>query len=298
MHGKLDIPDALGFWKTILRDTMLGTRRHEAGNFIRKFFDLLALPNIISHLLFNQQTKDKAKRVAEIHYVAGNDLYEAMLGPSMSYTCAYWQGPSNVTNLDQAQTAKFELIRKKLELSEGMDVVDLGMGWGTAAAHMHRAGKVSITGVSLSREQVNWATQHLAKKGLVFLWRDYRDLCEDPEHKGKYDRAYSIGMMEHIGYHNHGAFFTCLKNLLKPEGLAVVHTIGEPDFVSMSDPFLETYIFPGAVIPTLSSLTAKFEDHFILEDFQNFGHDYSKTLAAWTVNSKSFGEAETACESE
>merc|ERR1712190_344222 len=76
--------------------------------------------------------------------------------------------------------------------------------------------------------------------------------------------------------------------LLKPDGLAVVHTIGEPDFVPAGDPFLEKYIFPGVVIPALSTVTIGFENHFILEDFQNFGHDYSKTLAAWSVNSKKF----------
>merc|ERR1711971_688565 len=208
-----------------------------------------------------------------------------MLGPSMSYTCAYWKG---VSTLDQAQTNKFDLILRKLELKPGMKIVDLGMGWGTAAAYAHKHGQADVTGVSLSEEQVKWAKDNLAKPGLQFVWSDYRDHCEDPKNAGAYDRVYSIGMLEHVGFKNIQPFFKCVKYLLKPDGLAVVHTIGEPDFVPASDPFLDKYIFPGAVIPALSTVMPAMEDDFVLEDFQNFGHDYAKTLAAWSDNSKVF----------
>merc|ERR1712048_1243539 len=102
----------------------------------------------------NQQTRARSTLVTKEHYDAGNDLYEVMLGPSMSYTCAYWKG---ATTLDEAQTNKFNLIYRKLELEPGMKVADLGMGWGTAAAHVHKEGKVDVTGVSLSVQQVKWA---------------------------------------------------------------------------------------------------------------------------------------------
>lgn len=205
----------------------------------------------------------------------------------MSYTCAYWKGANN---LDQAQTNKLDLVHRKLELQPGMKVVDLGMGWGTAAAYMNEFGKVDVTGVSLSKEQVSWASNNIAKDGLRFIWSDYRAHCEDPNVAGTYDRVYSMGFLEHVGYKNLEPFFACVKKLLKPDGLAVVHTIGEPDFVPAGDPFFEKYIFPGAVIPTMSSLTVAYENHFILEDWQNFGYDYAKTLAAWNVNSKKFFE--------
>jgi len=110
----------------------------------------------------------------------------------------------------------------------------------------------------------------------------------DENEIGTYDAVYSIGMLEHVGYQNHGAFFECVKKLLKPSGLAVIQTIGEPDFVPIMDPFLDKYIFPGAVIPTLSSLTSAFENHFILEDFQNFGYDYALTLNEWDKRSKQY----------
>lgn len=284
MHGKVEI-DLVPFFTTLLNGTAIGTRRKET-SFVH-VIDALNAPMQLSARLFNQQTRERSTRVTKQHYDAGNDLYEVMLGPSMSYTCAYWR---NANNLDEAQTAKFDLVRRKLELRPGMKVVDLGMGWGTAAAYMHQHGNVDVTGVSLSEEQVKWAQAHLVKPGLRFIFSDYRDHCDDPEYAGAYDRVYSIGMLEHVGFHNHWSFFKCIKKLLKPDGLAVVHTIGEPDPVPVMDPFLDTYIFPGAVIPALSGLTSAFENDFILEDFQNFGHDYSKTLAAWHINAQKFFE--------
>mmetsp|Transcript_41448 Transcript_41448/g.81979 ORF Transcript_41448/g.81979 Transcript_41448/m.81979 type:complete len:413 (-) Transcript_41448:101-1339(-) len=284
MHGKIQM-DPFTFFVTLLNGTSIGTRRKEGQDYLGLVMRLISLPTNVAAYFFNMQTRDRSTRVTKQHYDAGNDLYEAMLGPSMSYTCAYWRGANN---LDEAQTNKFNLIMRKLELTEGMNVVDLGMGWGTAAAYMHQHGRVNVTGVSLSEEQVKWAQANLKKPGLHFIWQDYRDHCENPAYVGTYDRVYSIGMLEHVGYQNLQPFFKCVKRLLKPDGLAVVHTIGEPDFVPAMDPFLDTYIFPGAVIPALSSVMPAFENDFLLEDFQNFGHDYSRTLAAWSVNSKAF----------
>jgi len=287
MHGKLQL-DPLKLFINLLNGTAVGTRRKEAPAIVGVVMELMSLPTVLSAWFTNQQSKDRSTRVTKQHYDAGNDLYEKMLGPSMSYTCAYWKGAKN---LDEAQTNKFNLILRKLQLSPGMKVADLGMGWGTAAAYMHQHGNVDVTGVSLSEQQVKWAKENLEKPGLRFVWQDYRDHCEDPAKIGTYDRVYSIGMLEHVGYKNHASFFKCLKKLLKPDGLAVVHTIGEPDFLVASDPFLDTYIFPGAVIPAMSSLTTALENHFILEDWQNFGYDYAKTLAAWDVNAKAFFKA-------
>jgi cyclopropane-fatty-acyl-phospholipid synthase len=284
MHGKIDV-DPLPLFLSLLNDTSIGTRRKEKFDVLGMVIGAIEAPTQMMGWLFNLQTKELSSRVTKQHYDAGNDLYEVMLGPSMSYTCAYWK---DAENLDQAQEAKFNLIMRKLELQPGMKVADLGMGWGTAAAYMHKHGKVNVTGVSLSEKQVEWAQNNLVKDGLRFIWSDYREHCEDPDIVGTYDRIYSIGMFEHIGPKNYEPFFKCIKALLKPDGLAVVHTIGEPDFVAASDQFLEKYIFPGAVIPTLPMATKAFEHHFILEDFQNFGHDYSKTLAAWHVNSLKF----------
>jgi cyclopropane-fatty-acyl-phospholipid synthase len=289
MHGKAKV-EPLQLFLTLLNGTSIGTRRKQSTDALSLFGDLVAAPlGAVAHLM-NEQSMTKSKRVTEQHYDAGNDLYEKMLGPSMSYTCAYWK---DAKNLDEAQYAKFNLIYRKLELPKNgskLKIADLGMGWGTLAQYVHKQanGMADVTGVSLSKEQVSWATAHLSKPGLKFEWVDYRTHCDDPANQGTYDRVYSVGMLEHVGFKNHAGFFRCIKKLLKPDGLAVVHTIGEPDFVPVSDAFLEKYIFPGAVIPTLSSLTAAFENMFILEDFQNFGHDYAPTLAAWNVNAEKF----------
>merc|ERR1719230_2361636 len=136
---------------TLLNGTSVGTRRKEGTDYLSVFFDIISLPTALAARLTNQQSKDRSTRVTKQHYDAGNDLYEVMLGPSMSYTCAYWK---DAKNLDEAQTAKFDLIYRKLESKPGMKVADLGMGWGTAAAHMHKVGKLDVTGVSLSKEQV------------------------------------------------------------------------------------------------------------------------------------------------
>lgn len=286
MHGKVNM-QPLDFFKMLLNGTSIGTRRNEGSDALQVLAQVLALPTDLKAMLFNQQTLDKSRRVTEQHYDAGNDLYEVMLGPTMSYTCAYWS--TGAQTLDEAQVAKFDLVRRKLQLEDGMKVVDLGMGWGTAAKHVfeHTPGS-QVTGVSLSKEQVTWAQDNLATEGLTFIWSDYRDHCADPKYRGTYDRVYSIGMLEHVGWQNYRNFFECVKELLKPDGLAVIHTIGEPDFVPAMDPFLDTYIFPGAVIPSTGRLLPAMEKNFILEDFQNFGFDYSLTLAAWSVNSKKF----------
>mmetsp|Transcript_37565 Transcript_37565/g.87936 ORF Transcript_37565/g.87936 Transcript_37565/m.87936 type:complete len:496 (+) Transcript_37565:76-1563(+) len=288
MHGKAEV-EPLPMFIKLLNGTSIGTRRTQGSDFLSTFVNVIAAPLGMAAQTINQQTRKLSKRVAEVHYDAGNDLYEKMLGPSMSYTCAYWK---DANNLDEAQTAKFNLIFRKLQLppSEHMKVADLGMGWGTLASYVHREsqGSAEVIGVSLSKEQVSWAQANLQKPGLRFIWQDYREICEDPAQMGTFDRVYSVGMLEHVGYKNHAGFFKCIKALLKPDGLAVVHSIGEPDFVPVSDAFLDKYIFPGAVIPTLSSLTANFEKDFILEDFHNFGHDYAKTLAAWSVNAEEF----------
>jgi len=288
MHGKAEV-EPLDLFLKLLNGTSLGNQRKQSRDALSLFADFIALPLGTMANIANQQSLVLSKRVTEQHYDAGNDLYEKMLGPSMSYTCAYWK---DAENLDEAQNNKFDLILRKLQIPKGsaMKIADLGMGWGTLASYVHAnaPGSVDVTGVSLSKEQVAWATANLAKKGLKFLLTDYRSHCEDPTQIGTYDRVYSVGMLEHVGFKNHAGFFRCVKALLKPDGLAVVHTIGEPDFVPVSDAFLDKYIFPGAVIPTLSSLTSAFENLFILEDFQNFGHDYAPTLAAWNVNAEKF----------
>jgi len=310
MAGKIKM-DPLQFFFALLNDTALGTRRKDGGNVMGYIVPVLNAPTVLAGYLTNVQTPTQSKYMVNSTYDVSRDLYEAMLGPSMSYTCAYWKDSKDLDqaagqdrwasglhpvskaakDLDQAQLNKFNLIFRKLETQPGMKVAELGVGWGTAAKYMHEQGQVDVTGVSLSEGQVKWAREHHSAPGLRFVAQDYRDFCEDPSHIGKYDRVYSMGMLEHIGHKNFDSYFKCVKKLLKPEGLAVIHSIGEPDFLPASDPFLDKYIFPGAVIPSLSTVLPAIENLFIVEDFQNFGYDYAKTLAAWSDTSVAFFKA-------
>jgi len=286
MRGKVKL-ELLPFFVALLNGTSLGTRWAIQDGFpiFKYIFALTQLPRDLTGYLANMQTRDLSVRVAKTHYDVGNDLYEAMLGPTMAYTCAYWKGAQD---LDQAQINKWNLIFRKLESSPGMKVIDIGMGFGTTAKYMRDMGQLDVTGVSNSEEQVKWATAHVAGPGLRFILSDYRDICEDAAHVGTYDRLYTIGFLEAVGHHNLRSFFKCAKALLKPDGLAVVQTIGTVDFEPGVEAFTEKYIFPGGNIPALPSILSGAADLFVLEDFQNIGYDYATTLASWSNNSESF----------
>lgn len=283
MFGKLKL-DLLPFWFEMLNGTALGTRRQDGG-FLKHFVRLAMLGKQIQWFFSNPQSMDAAAQAISKTYDVNQDLYEAALGPSMGYTCGYWKAADN---LDQAQFDKYDLVFRKMETRPGMKVLDLGMGWGVAMNHMRERGQLDVTGVSLSEQQVNWAKKRFPSSGLRFLFTDYRDHCEVPEEHGTYDRIYSMGMLEHVGYKNYGHYFECVKKLLKPDGLAVIHTIGEPDFVEAGDPFIHKYIFPAGFVPPLSILMPVVENLFIVEDLHNFGYDYAKTLASWYNNSEVF----------
>ena len=146
--------------------------------------------------LFNRQAA-RAFEVGERHYDVGNDLYEAMLGRRMVYTCAYWK---NADTLDAAQEAKLDLVCRKIGLRPGMRVLDLGCGWGGFAAFAAEHYGASVVGYTVSREQVAWAKQHYAHLPIDIRLDDYRNAT------GRYDAVVSIGLMEHVGPKNHRGY--------------------------------------------------------------------------------------------
>ena len=279
MSGKL-LMDPLNVFRKLLNGTSIGTHRNEGMSTLKLLGQIVKLFMNVQALITNQQSRVLSKRVINQHYDFGNDFYENILGSTMAYTCGYWK---NATNLDEAQIHKFDLVRRKLQLTAGMNVVEIGMGWGFAANFIQLRDNVNVTGITLSLEQLNFAKgRHPERPGLRYLLMDYRDFCENPKELGTYDGLYSIGFLEHVGPHNYQSFFKCVRDILKPNGIAVIQTIGELNFNLHMDPFLDKYIFPGAVIPSLAWLTQSFEDLLILEDYHNFGYDYSKTLQAWS----------------
>lgn len=225
--------------------------------------------------LINLQSKARAYMVGEAHYDLGNDLFESMLDPTMCYSCGYWK---NADSLYSAQLAKLELACHKLELQPGMRVLDIGCGWGSFAEHAARLHGVSVTGVTISREQAALAQHRCSGLPVEIHLKDYRDI------EGCFDRIVSIGMFEHVGHRNYRAYFETVKRVMADDGLFLLHTIGSNRTNITVDPWVDRYIFPNGVLPSARQVAAASEDLLLMEDWQNFGPDYDTTLMAWLNN--------------
>ncbi len=224
----------------------------------------------------NTQTIKRAFHVAEKHYNVGNDLYQAMLGETMAYTCGYWK---NATSLEQAQINKFHLVAEKLQLKAGMKVLDIGCGFGTTMAFLAQHYGVEVLGVTVSKEQANYINSRFTDLPIKAVVQDYRHIDEQD-----FDRIYSLGMFEHVGYKNYQTYMQVCRKLLKDDGLMLLHTIGNDISVKQGNDWVVKYIFPNSMLPSLTQISSATEGCFIIEDVQNFGADYDKTLMAWHNN--------------
>ena len=229
----------------------------------------------LSAVLFNQQSRRRAFQVGEEHYDLGNDLYEAMLDRHLNYTCAYWREGDD---LDAAQEHKLDLVCRKLGLEPGMEVLELGCGWGAFAGYAAEKYGVRVRGVTVSREQVEWARNHYGHLPVEITLSDYREV------EGQYDRVLSIGIMEHVGYKNYRTYMEVVKRTLKPDGVAFIHTIGGNVSVHSVNPWTGKYIFPNGMLPSISQLGSAMEGLFVMEDWHNLGPHYDRTLMAWYDN--------------
>jgi cyclopropane-fatty-acyl-phospholipid synthase len=230
--------------------------------------------HLVRARLFNRQAA-RAFEVGERHYDVGNDLYEAMLGRRMVYTCAYWK---NADTLDAAQEAKLDLVCRKIGLRPGARVLDLGCGWAGFASFAAENYGANVVGYTVSREQVAWAKQHYPTLPIDIRLDDYRNAT------GQFDAVVSIGLMEHVGPKNHRDYMKQAVRCLVPGGIAFIHTIGGSSARTQIDPWFEKYIFPNAAIPSLGQLTTAMEDILVPEDVQNIGPHYDRTLMAWWEN--------------
>lgn len=222
--------------------------------------------------VINLQSRSRAFQVGEQHYDAGNDLFEKMLDSQMIYSCAYWAGAKD---LEEAQTNKLELICRKLQLKAGETLLDIGCGWGGLAAYAARHHGVEVTGITISREQQKLARERCQGLPVNIELMDYRDL------NGKFDKIVSVGMFEHVGRKNYPTYFENVKRLLNDDGLFLLHTIGNRRTVETTDAWIDKYVFPNGKLPSACDLSAAVENHFIIEDWHNFGTDYDRTLMAW-----------------
>jgi cyclopropane-fatty-acyl-phospholipid synthase len=225
--------------------------------------------------LTNLQSVARSGQVARVHYDLGNALYAAMLDPSMAYSCGYW---AHARNLAEAQEAKLELVCRKLALEPGMTLLDIGCGWGSLMLHAARHHQVQCVGLTVSRSQMVWAQEHAQGLPLKFELMDYRHF--NPKGLLRFDRIASIGMFEHVGQRNHRAFAEVVQRSLHDDGLCLLHTIGKNRSGGATDPWIDKHIFPNGALPSAPELARALE-HFVLEDWHNFGADYDQTLMAW-----------------
>jgi cyclopropane-fatty-acyl-phospholipid synthase len=227
---------------------------------------------VLRQRLFNLQSGPRAFQVGEKHYEIGNDVFQAMLDPTMSYSCAYWK---EAGDLAQAQLDKLDLACRKLELKPGDQLLDIGCGWGGLARHAAEQYGVEVVGITVSKEQQALAREHCAGLPVRIELMDYREIT------GAFDKVVSIGMFEHVGPKNYAAYFDTVRRVLKGEGLFLLHTIGSHSRSSRTDTWIDRYIFPNGWIPAARQITHALEDRFLIEDWHNFGPDYERTLMAW-----------------
>ncbi|TSJ51851.1 cyclopropane fatty acyl phospholipid synthase [Atlantibacter subterranea] len=227
---------------------------------------------VLGARIFNLQTQKRAWMVGKEHYDLGNDLFSHMLDGQMQYSCGYWK---TADNLADAQRDKLRLICEKLQLAPGMRILDIGCGWGGLAEFAAREYGVSVTGVTISAEQQKMAQTRCQGLDVTILLQDYRDLND------RFDRIVSVGMFEHVGPKNYATYFEVVNRNLAPDGIFLLHTIGSRKTDNNVDPWIDKYIFPNGCLPSMRHIVDASADHFVMEDWHNFGADYDKTLMAW-----------------
>ena len=225
--------------------------------------------------------KNESKEDIHSHYDIGNDFYKEWLGPSMTYSAAYW--PKDGMTLEEAQMAKVHHILDKLHSEPGKKLLDIGSGWGTLIITAAQEYGLETYGVTLSEEQYAFTNQRIQELGLQdkahVMLRDYRDVDMT------FDYITSVGMFEHVGKENLGEYFKDVANYLVPNGRALIHGITGQHYGAGVDPFIQKYIFPGGYIPNIAeNVTHIMEAGMQLDDIEPLRRHYQKTLETWTEN--------------
>lgn len=218
------------------------------------------------------------------HYDVSNAFYANVLGPSMAYTCAVYRDAGDT--LEQAQAEKFDLVSRKLALRPGMRLLDVGCGWGGMVRHAAREYGVKALGVTLSRQQAQWAGEAIEREGLSGIAEvrhlDYRDVPIE-----EYDAVSSIGLTEHVGLANYHAYFSGLRARLRPGARLLNHCITRSDGRASSRPgaFIDRYVFPdGELASPGRVVTAVHDAGLEVKHAENLREHYALTLAAWCRN--------------
>ncbi|ETX27682.1 SAM-dependent methyltransferase [Roseivivax isoporae] len=229
--------------------------------------------------MVQRNTPLSARRNVAHHYDISDDLYRLFLDADMQYSCAYFARPD--MTLEEAQEAKKAHIARKLMIEPGMRVLDIGCGWGGMALTLARDFGAHVTGVTLSSNQHRTATERAAAEGLSgqtdFRLKDYRDVTD------RFDRIVSVGMLEHVGLPQFPVYFGKVHELLRDDGVALIHTIGLTSPPSPTSPWIAKYIFPGGYVPALSELARPIEAAGLwTADLEVLRGHYGPTLHHWS----------------
>jgi cyclopropane-fatty-acyl-phospholipid synthase len=237
--------------------------------------NLRLLFHILGVTMLNPGRKSYAFQIGERHYDKGNELFKNMLDKRMVYSCGYWK---DAHNLDEAQEAKLELICRKLGLKAGDRILDIGCGWGSFAKYAAEKYDVEVVGITVSNEQLSLGQELCRGLPVELRLQDYRDVNE------RFDHIVSVGMFEHVGFKNYLTYMEKAHQCLKDNGLFLLHCIGSDVSHVAGDPWLDKYIFPNSLIPSLKQITTSLEGLFTVENLHNFGFYYDATLMSWFKN--------------
>ena len=267
------------YWKLIFNPELYapeaymdGTMTFEEGSTVFDFLDLFSVnrqglygslwqrmfQRVLRYLRWLHQFNPARRSAsnAQHHYDLGEKLYRLFLDEGMNYSCAYFRDPEHDT-LEQAQENKLRLIAAKLKLEPGMRIAEIGSGWGSLAIHLVKNHDVTVTAINVATDQLATSRRRAEEAGvadrITFIESDYRDL------EGAFDRVVSVGMMEHVGAPQFDTYFGKVRDLLKPDGFALIHAIGINLPPGATSSFLRKYIFPGGYTPAMSEVFASVE---------------------------------------
>jgi cyclopropane-fatty-acyl-phospholipid synthase len=212
---------------------------------------------------------------SSIHYDLGNLLFQAMLGKHLLYSCGYW---THATTLEEAQIAKMDLICRKLLLEPGMRILEVGCGWGTFAKYAADKYGVSVVGVTVSKQQFQYAKKLCENSPIEIRLQDFHEVKEN------FDRIVSIGTFKHIPFGNYENYMQFIHKHLTRDGIFLLDTFGRNKGTATINSWMTKYIFPNTVTPAIGEISKAFEGLLVMEDWHNFGADFDKTVMAWHEN--------------
>jgi cyclopropane-fatty-acyl-phospholipid synthase len=263
MDGLWDVEDLAGLVDTVYRAKLY-----------KQLVSFDALPLIVRGIFQNLQNRTRAFTVAQAHYDLGNDLYTKMLDTRMVYTSGIWEG---VQTLEAAQEQKLERLCQLIGLKTGGSVLDIGCGWGSFMKYAAERHQASVIGLTVSVGQTELGEKMCAGLPVEFVIGDYRDY----NRAEKFDHVVSVEMIEAVGAKNLRTYFEKAHSLLKPTGFFGLQAIMSIDPKPVPDVWIDRYIFPNGILPSLPQIEKAIRGLFVIESMQNYADDYDKTLMEW-----------------